>query len=131
MFLSSGVVQFVVLVPNNVGNVAPSCQYGYQVQAGFKLLGTYLGTFWVLFWVLFGYLFEYVGRYLSGYLYIVGRVLRGLIFFFSFSSFSLLQVHVLDAQVEYLQILSESLRTLKMLLFKIILLEHIFIYYLG
>lgn len=83
MFLSSGVVQFVVLVPNNVGNVAPSCQYGYQVQAGFKLLGTYLGTFWVLFWVLFGYLFEYVGRYLLGYLYMVGRV-RGLIFFLLF-----------------------------------------------
>lgn len=51
-----------------------------------------------------------------------------LFFFFSFSSFSLLQVHVLDAQVEYLQILSESLRTLKMLLFKIILLKSIYLY---
>ena len=83
MFLSSGVVQFVVLVPNNVGNVAPSCQYGYQVQAGFTLLGTHLGNvssiFWVLFWYLFEYFFEEVPLIL-GYLYIVGRP----IFFLSF-----------------------------------------------
>ena len=77
MFLSSGVIQFVVLVPNNVGNVAPSCQYGYQVQAGFTLLGTHLGNVLSTFWVLFGYPFEYFFEevpLILGYFYIVGRV---------------------------------------------------------